>query len=239
MPPGSYKNAPIEEALCEFRFAAGPEWNLTIPGRLHAKVSQRYSGAPRQQNVLNANVAVPDGGAPSVAMNQSFARIQFPTADGTKMLSVGHDMLAVHTLRPYDGWNQFKPRIVEALAAYTDVAEPTGLLRLGVRYINRIELPSDDFDQFFVAAPHKIDGFPQTMTGFFHRTEYLYENQVKALVTFATMETNRILLLDIDLISEAETSMDEVPALVDHLHAREGELFERLIKEPLRERFDA
>jgi hypothetical protein len=48
-PMPKYKNAPIEEALCEFRFApeqGNPEWDLTLPGRLQVQEALREYSAP-------------------------------------------------------------------------------------------------------------------------------------------------------------------------------------------------
>lgn len=245
MPAGGYENPPIEEALCEFRFAPGPEWDLTIPGRLHGKVQDLYSGKPRTQKVVSANVAMSEGGGPpALAMNQAIGRVQLPSEDGTRMLSVGPDVLTVHTLRPYDGWSDFKPRITSGLDAYRQVAEPAGLARLGVRYINRITIPEESLrlDDYFTAAPPSAPGLPNQMSGFLHRTEYVYEDGVKLLLTFASIEGEEpTFLLDIDVIWEGEEprSLDEVGTLVDELHSREGKAFEDLIKEPLRRLFDA
>ena len=37
-----YRNPPIEEALCEFRFKPGRDWDLTIPGKLQAAIGEEY-----------------------------------------------------------------------------------------------------------------------------------------------------------------------------------------------------
>ena len=51
-----YKNPPIEEAIVEFRFVPGQEWNLTIPGKLHEhpRIKSQYPGKPRTQKILEA-----------------------------------------------------------------------------------------------------------------------------------------------------------------------------------------
>jgi len=33
-----YRNPPIEEALCEFRFVPSQDWDPTVPGRFHKKI---------------------------------------------------------------------------------------------------------------------------------------------------------------------------------------------------------
>ena len=43
-----YKNAPIQEALCEFHFVPGPEWDVTVVGKLHDRVKEIYDGKAKQ-----------------------------------------------------------------------------------------------------------------------------------------------------------------------------------------------
>lgn len=61
-----YKNPPIEEALCEFRFHPDQEWNLTIPGRLHGELADEYSGKPQEQKVANITLNAQEGQRDSV-----------------------------------------------------------------------------------------------------------------------------------------------------------------------------
>lgn len=42
-----YKNPPIVEALCEFRFVPSDEWNLTVPGLIFQELKHVYDGKPR------------------------------------------------------------------------------------------------------------------------------------------------------------------------------------------------
>ena len=56
-----YKNPPIEEALCEFGFAPGPDWDPTIPGKLQAELGDEYSGKPREQRAVKVGLHVQKG----------------------------------------------------------------------------------------------------------------------------------------------------------------------------------
>lgn len=44
-----YRNLPIEEAVCEFRFAPGSAWNLTVPGLFYEKIKDFYTGELDEQ----------------------------------------------------------------------------------------------------------------------------------------------------------------------------------------------
>ena len=100
-----YKNPPIVEAICEFRFSADTDWDLTIPGRLHERLGSEYTGKPRSQEVVQAEL---DRETSALRVSQAVARVQLPSADGTRMVAVGPRVLSVHVLKPYPGWEEFR-----------------------------------------------------------------------------------------------------------------------------------
>ena len=108
-----YKNPPIEEAVVEFRFVPGQEWDLTIPEKLHEHpdIKTQYWGKPRTQKLLEAAFQAGSSLPPNVAIREGIARIQLVDSGGQHLISIGSDTISVNTLRPYDGWELFRPRI--------------------------------------------------------------------------------------------------------------------------------
>ena len=172
-------------------------------------------------------------------------RIQLPTIDGTRMVAVGTNALAVTGLRPYEGWSKFRPRIEQALAAYREVAAVSPAVRIGLRYINRIVVPHPD------AKPASfLKGLPETqiadssLSGFMQRLESVRKDAIKVLVTQATLQPTEPgtaeFLLDIDTLSDKEPVLDnaEILHVVDKLHEIEGAAFEALITDEARSLFD-
>lgn len=249
-----YKNPPIEEALCEFRFRPGQDWDLTMPGKLHAEVREAYPGKPRQQNVVEAALQTQAGRPPNVMFREGLAKVQLVTEAGTRMVGVGQDVLSVHMLRPYQdsetsetsGWDEFRPRIEAALKAYWGVAEPLGVHRIGVRYINKIVVPQRSVEpgDYFRCAPPDVDGLPGQMSSFVGRVEYAYEDGVRLVLSHATVDAPEgqiAFLLDIDVIWQSAESIDRDEALAkaDDLRARERTAFEALLTDESRRLFDA
>lgn len=144
-----YRNPPIEEALCEFRFLADQDWDPTIPGKLYAELGEEYRGKPRGQKVMNVTLNAQEGQPSRLSYEEGFAKTQLVTEDGKRQVGVGKDVLSVHMLRPYQdplhpkqsGWDEFQPRIDRALNAYWNVIRPKGVNRVGIRYINKIVIP--------------------------------------------------------------------------------------------------
>ena len=98
-----YRNPPIDEAVCEFRFGSSPDWDLTIPGKLHAALASDYSGKPRNQTVIDVGVEISSGEPANLRYGQGLAKVLLFSADGRRAVGVGADVLSIHMLRPYQG----------------------------------------------------------------------------------------------------------------------------------------
>jgi len=241
-----YKNPPIEEALCELRFAGGSEWDLSVPVQFQERFRAVYGGKPRTQNVVAANVvAGPAPAPPSLAVVQGLAKLQFPDVEGKRLVSIAPELLSVHVLKRYGGWEDFYKRISDAIAAYQAILAPAGVVRIGVRYINRVAIPGENIDlrEYFLCEPPHIDGLPTAVGSFVHRVEHVYEDGVRIFVTYASIDGASApeFLLDLDVILEPSEPLqiEGIMAVVDDLRARERAAFESIITDKSRELFDA
>lgn len=245
MPSRQYKTPPIEEALCDFTFAPASEWDLTLPGKLHSEISKEYSGKPRQQN-LQTVATGPGPEQPTLALQQQLMRIQFPTEDGTRIVSIGKNNLTISVLRPYEGWQAFKPRIENALKAYRKITSPEAVTRIGLRYINRIVVPglNQDPSKFFNYNLSDDDVLKMKIVSFLKRFEYATENGEKLLITHALIEPSgperTDFILDIDTIwDRTPIAFEQVVEITENLHSVEGSAFEAIITDEARKLFDA
>lgn len=249
-----YKNPPIEEALCEFRFKPSQDWDFTMPGKLHGELKEEYPGKPRQQNVVEAALQAQPGKPPNIMLREGLAKVQLVTEDGKRIVAVGPDVLSIHMLRPYQnpdhpeqsGWDEFRPRIEAALAAYWRVAEPLGVLRAGIRYINKIVVARSPIavEKYFKCAPPEVPNLPETMSAFISKVEYLYDDGAKLLLSHASVDAPKdhgAFLLDIDVVWEFQEPLDQDQtfARLDDLRHRERTAFESIITDEARRLFDA
>jgi uncharacterized protein (TIGR04255 family) len=237
-----YKNPPIEEALCEFMFAStatGQQFDLTVPGRLKMHPSMKeYSGEPRTQNIPRISANMP----PTIAL-----RVQLPTADGRRLVSIGHNTLAISVLRPYDGWENFKLRIEHVLDAYFEAISPFAVVRIGVKYVNRILVRNAVAHpaSFLTGLPTEDKISDARLANFTQFTEFVRTDQIKVLVTQATLQPiaqdTTEYLLDIDTIWDHRElgSRTEIIDMIERLHDIEGAAFEALITNEARSLFDA
>lgn len=249
-----YQNPPIEEALCEFHFRPGQDWNLTIPGKLQTKLGDEYTGKPQEQRVVQVGLESQGGEPPNLRYGEGLGRVLLATKDDKRRIGVGQDILSVHILRPYQypnaygntGWEEFQPRISQALDAYWSVAEPVGVCRIGIRYINKIVIPREkgNIQDYLKCTFPTVIELPEKMNGFASRTEFSYEDEVRLVLSQFTMlsPTNHIeLILDLDVIwkTEGTVARDKALEKVDDLRDRERAAFEAVITDQAREIFNA
>jgi uncharacterized protein (TIGR04255 family) len=243
-----YKNSPIDEALTEVVFAPGEEWDPTWSLRVYDGLRSEYTGKPREQSVLEAGVhAAPS--AASFRLQQRATRLQFPTDDGRRLVAVGPNVLSVHSLKPYEGWDSFRPRIARALGIYGETVRPKGVLRIGLRYINRILIPGSviNLADYFDAGIQLPATLPVLQVHFLSRAELLCEDEkTKIVITFTdtpASEGKNGFLLDLDVIREWPASeplpQADTMGVIDVLKTRVRDAFEALITDKTRGIFDA
>ena len=254
MPRRRYKSPPIEEALCEFRFRPGRAWDLTVPGKLQAAIGDEYMGQPQEQRVVQLGLHIQQDKPSNLQMGEGLARVQLVSTNGKRMVGVGPDVLSVHMLRPYQdpkepdlsGWDEFRARIETALGAYSQVAQPIGVTRVGIRYINKLVIPSTTVavEEYLKCALPIVDGLPDHLTSFMSKVDYTYSDNVRMVLSQGSIEPaseHISLLLDLDVIWESQEAVDgdEVMTVVDDLRVRERVAFEAVITDKARGLFDA
>ncbi len=249
-----YKNPPIEEALCQFRFPSGREWDSTIPSRLQVKLGDEYAGEQKERRVLEVKSQVQEGIPSSLRSNDELTRIHLPTKSGKRLIGVGPDVLSVHMLRPYQnpdkpacgGWEEFSCRIRQALGMYYEVVEPTGVSGIGIRYINKILIPEGTVkvEDYLKCALSEVDELPDLVRNFMSHVDYLYEDGVRLLVSQGPSNApsgHVCFLLSLDVIWKGiePVAQDKALEIVEILRGREREAFEAVITDKTRELFNA
>ncbi len=258
-----YNNSPIEEAMCELTFAPlGPagQWDATLPGRMIVddRLKHIYNGTPRPQTMQEVTAASAQGiGQASVSTSTVLLRVLLPTADNKAVLGIGPNTLSVSSLKPYEGWNErFRNRIKEAVEVYYDVAQRSPVVRVVVKYINRLVTPvpfTGQVSRFLADIKPDITGttdasevITANINSFHLRKEYTTLDGVRIFVTQATIQPEEPLksseyLLDIEAVWDREhlTTIPDMMQKIERLHDIEGAVFEALIEPRARELFDA
>jgi uncharacterized protein (TIGR04255 family) len=243
-----YKNAPINEAVCQFVFAGEPVVDPLLPGRLFELVGNFYSARPNL--FLEQSVQFNHG----IGVSLPTQKVQLLSNDKKRLLMVGPNSLSIHDLNPYSGWEKFKPRITRALECHQKIAGIRSICQISLRYINRIILPSDttELKDFFKSMPERPERseIPQNIASLFMRLEFLYDESpgYRAIISIGNTplideEKGIPVLLDIDVSyspvkneSELEQLIpeSEIVKVVEELRNKEYWLFESMITDKAR-----
>jgi uncharacterized protein (TIGR04255 family) len=238
-----YKNPPIVEAVCEYRLTQDTPWDLTIPGLFYERVKDDFS--QREQRLVREDELTiePQGLQHQIRTTE---RILLFAPDRKMLIQLGPRLLVINALKPYPGWEGFKPRIIKAWEALQQVVEVRGLERIGLRYINQIELPTQEvnLEEYFEFYPFVGKRLPQQMVFFILGAEFPYvgdRDRCRVQLTPAAAKESKIAaILDIDyfLARPRAIEMSEVLDWIEEAHSRVEEIFEGCITDKLREMFE-
>lgn len=235
-----YANPPIVEAACEFRLTSDTHWDLTVPGLFYERVKEDFPH--REQRVVQEVELAqePQGFQYQVRMTE---RVLFFTSDRKMLVQLGPRLLVVNTLKPYPTWQGFKPRIEMAWEKLQEVVEVRGLERIGLRYINQIQFPSETakLEDYFEFYPFVGKRLPHNMVSFIAGGEFPYNDDRDRcrvqLYTAAGEKSAVILDIDYFLARPRAIAASEAMKWVEEAHSALEEIFEGCITDRLRQQF--
>ncbi|MGB9720335.1 MAG: TIGR04255 family protein [bacterium] len=240
-----YNNPPIIEAVCEFRLPPETKWDLTIPGLLYEKLRNTF---PCKEQRLFQEVELKKNSQGVEQLVHTRERAIFLTEDRRSFIQVGLRLLAVNCLKSYPRWNIFKRHIERAFKALLETVEIRRIYRIGLRYINRIEItnpgPSFELADYFDFRPFLGEKLPKDISGFAIRCVLPFpkiEAECNLQLTTAVQEKpgNRAFILDLDYYpSQLQTiASNDALAWIEEAHEKIVEIFEGCITDKLRQQF--
>ncbi len=150
-------------------------------------------------------------------------------------------------LHPYTNWEEFRSEAKRLWDLYKASARPQKLSRMGIRYVNRINipLPIRDFRDYFRTYPELSSDIDPYLSGFFMQLQCpKIALQAVAIVTqgmIPSMSPNMVsILLDIDLSRTVylPTEEDELWNLFEKFRDCKNEIFEASITNRTRSLFN-
>lgn len=238
-----YANPPVVEAVCEFRLTPDTPWDITIPGLVYEKLREVF--LHREQRMIQ-EVEIITGLEGLQQRIRTSERILLFADDRKTFVQLGPRLLAVNSLRPYPTWAGFKPKVERAFEALSHTVDIRGLERIGLRYINRIEIPGGvslkDYFQFYLFLGPQL---PQDIADFMASSDFVYaDGRDRCRVQLrpappSTLEGAAALMLDIDYFLAEEKGVDVRAAIdwVEEAHEKVEEVFEGCITDSLRNLF--
>jgi uncharacterized protein (TIGR04255 family) len=163
------------------------------------------------------------------------------------MVQVGRDLVVVNQLRPYPRFEEWSPVVLDMTSIYRELAKPTGVTRIGIRYINRIEIPEVAFQmgkyfQLYAEIPNALGG---SHRAFMIRVEIPpFHRDHQLVVTFGSAPREKdgtsAFLLDLYNIFVPKRGQDSgaVEKYLDEGHDNLERAFEAIITDATRQIFE-
>lgn len=224
----------------------GSEWDDTIIGQFYERVRAHFP-QKRQREIHEAQVRLSAAGEAAAGVRRLPPRMQFVTEAGDRMIQIGRDLLVVNQLRPYALFEDWESTLYEALNVYQELVRPRALVRLGVRYIDRVIIPAPRvrMEEYFTLYPEIPAMLGAAHGAFMLRVEIPRQRREHRLfVTFGSAppeepETTAF-LLDFYDVSEpgGEMAPEVVRKEVQAAHDNVIQAFEAILTDQLRRLFE-
>jgi len=233
-----YSKAPIVEASIGLGVDLPEGFLLEQLEPLSTLIGQEY---PEREPAYLSGAATGQGNS------NTTNGFRFTSEDGKRILQAGIGVFAFSVLAPYDCWENFRDEARRLWNAYREVCEPRSVTRVGVRYIDRFNLPYSEttVKDHLRITPSVPPEMPRgKMSNYFLQVQ-LPQDDLNCILVLnsglvpppeAQPDTVSV-MLDFDLSRDSwDDQDDEAPwNFLEKLHVRNNEIFESCITDAMRE----
>lgn len=234
-----YKRAPITEAVIEIRLEAPIEPDLLE--RIKDRLLDEYPAPPLKTMAVDVELS------DEPKLSQQAQGYRLGSGDGASLVTIGRNLLTTSRLAPYEGWEPF---IASARRNWLTWRKLTGwrkIARLGVRYVNRIDVPGDhvlisDYMTFGLVLPPL--GLPPLASFAINAAMPLGKDDCRLILNGGSTAsplvnvTSFILDLDVSRESDLPQNEDGLWELADRIRGHKNTVFEACITDRARELFN-
>jgi len=238
--PRHLNNAPIREAIIDFRVKLPSEFRVSEFLSLKEQIGDRFPKFKERRLFKGEFKIAPGKPISTTTEEQGLHGYFFITDDEKKIAQFRIDGFTFSRLKPYTYWEEIFNEAKDLWALYVDAANPQSVTRIAVRYINQLDipLPITDFSTFLTAPPNIPDSLSCVISGFLTKiTTDFPELDIKANVIQAlekSKEANHIsLILDIDVYKSQDFSLDsqDLWSFFEQFHELKNRIFFQSITE--------
>ena len=239
-PQRQYKRPPITEAVIEFQFVNALEMKAI------EKAKDIFKDDFPGLNTITVTSFQPLENFPAPAVFHSHIGFRFDNADSTDIISLTTNAFAYSRLAPYTGWAKFS---AAALGAYLELRKEIGfnaLKRIGVRYINRLDVPlvpnlPIKIEHYLNIEPKFPDAIPMLQAFTMQTVHELPQIGCAATINVGSVASllpeHTAFLLDIDIgrNNSVPQSHSDIRGQLDIMRIEKNRVFEVCVTDAARE----
>lgn len=225
-----FKTPPIQEALLDVQVTLSGETSLAVLRQFQTGLESRF---PERQERISLQQGFQISGAgdsQAITSSRSVDGYLFVAKADGKIVQARRDGFTFNKLRPYSNWEAFSGEARELWQRYVDIAKPANVRRIGLRYINRIEIPMPlrDFREYCLLFPDFPSEIPKALGEFFLRfavpVESVPDGSAVVTLTFEPLHQGATLplVLDIDAFQSFEMLSPDTEEIWERLAGLRG-----------------
>jgi len=235
-------NAPIVEAVIHWRARAEKKLEpAALLEQLKTKLPD-YPHSQRQQEIGLETEFNAEGGA--LRQHHAWHGFRFESADKLQVAQYTRNGFVFSRLKPYQDWEKFQAEAQRLWCIYRELAEPSEIQRLGVRFINLIPVKPKEVASLLTLPPRSPQSMKLPIDAFLHQTKFNipdhpYElNVVQTIQPPAPPERESFgLILDLDVGTTRPIPFDEMDNRLLQMQWIKNKAFFSLLKKPALKRF--
>jgi uncharacterized protein (TIGR04255 family) len=241
-----YKQPPITEAVIELRFATAIETDDIT--KVSAALKSLYPlQQPNRGIEVRLNVPPPGQQGVTAAHPIETHGNRLSTEDQTQIVLVWPAQFVFSQLAPYPGWDVFFERFCRDWAVWKRTLGYRKITRIGVRYINRIDIPATapiiEHEEYLNIYPHMPMDFQSLMA--YSVVAQLPLPDIGCILTLNSSSAPSQLLghaafiVDQDIAKDGDPPQNDegIYTLLNQIRVKKNEVFEACIKPRARELF--
>jgi uncharacterized protein (TIGR04255 family) len=225
------ENAPITEALVDFRVSLSREFDATVFADLKTVLADRYPIIEQMRQFEAKLELMPGRKTVAAVPGGKVQGFRFRSQDGLNLAQFRADGFTYNRLAPYTEWSTVFPEAIRLWGLFVETARPPFVSRVALRYLNQLRPPiqsGDPLDKYLAALPPMPPGAPGGFAGFVSRiSTHDPVTRLSANVTQALEAPDPTILLDIDVYKagEFETTTPALAPVFQALHQLKNEIF--------------
>ncbi|MEC4805929.1 MAG: TIGR04255 family protein [Jaaginema sp. PMC 1079.18] len=220
----SLRRSPLIEAVIHWQAYANPKLE---PKTLQAELSRRLPDFPNIQTQYEYGVQIetpmpPDGSVvpSSVAQQTQWVGFRLENEAKNRVIQFTQTGIVVSSIGKYETWETFHQEALNLWSLFREIAKPTVIQRLGVRYINKILLEEGETASTYLKTiqPNNFE-LPLIKDTFFHQETYKLPNYPYRLNWICTQQSEpnqRFLIVDLDVSISPLLDLEQ-SLLIEHL----------------------
>ena len=225
----SLSKAPIVEGLIDIRVEQSAGATIAALKAACDELAAEFTSRQERRLFLTQLNFSLETGPSSQTKDDGPDGVILRSADEKWVVQFRLDGFTVSRLQPYGTWDELKAKASMLWAKYSNAANPTKIVRVASRFINRVQLPiGESLEQTFLTNFVIGPSLPQSVAGYLLRVVIPFdEHDAMAILTQSLDGNSTECILDIDTFSEQPQGIaqNEIWAKLDVLRDVKNRLF--------------